>query len=147
MEAKYNRKISVDKIKRLASSKADPANYDSNAYARIPHKKNVSNGFLRAHKQWYKKTINNSGSQHYCILFNKSGLPDNKRKLRSSKKYFGKRSYQVSIKGGLGYTLDNRAADVKQYHKSKKKLKMKLEATKKQNKMIFSMDNHFCSFR
>ena len=57
----------------------------------------------------------------------------------SVEKCFGKRSDHKSVKRGLGVPLRIRAEAVKQFNKSKNKLKKDLKALKKQNKTIYSI--------
>ena len=58
--------------------------------------------------------------------------------LYRSKNFFGERSYQHSIKEGLGGDLGNRADDAKYYNKSEHKWKKELKFLKKKNKILFS---------
>ena len=51
MEEKYNPKQEADQIKILAASKAAPANFYSDASAKVPQKKKESNGVLKACNQ------------------------------------------------------------------------------------------------
>ena len=57
-------------------------------------------------------------------------MPERKWKLHISANLFGKRSYQASIKDGLGGDLGKRVADVKQYQKSEKKWKKELKISR-----------------
>ena len=75
MEAKCNRKISADQIKRLAASKSAPANSDIYAPARGTRKKKARNGVVTVHKNQGKKFLKHSGAQLYCVLYKKSVMP------------------------------------------------------------------------
>ena len=117
MEEKDNRNRAADQIKRLSASKAAPANYDSNASAKVTHKNEERTGVLPDCKNQGKKNSKHKGPHSYCVLFNKAGMPKRKYKLHSSENCLGKKSDQESTKEGLGESLGNRATVVKQYQK------------------------------
>ena len=138
MEAKDNRKRTTDQIKILAASKAVPANYFSNVSAKVTLKNKASTCAIHTRKQQGKKNPNHKGSQRYCVLCKKTGMPERKYKLYSSENCFGCRSDHESIKEGLVGILINRNKAVKQYQKSENKWKREMKPLKKQNKMLFS---------
>ena len=74
----------VDQIKIHASSKAAPANSDSDSSPKVPRKKKAMNGILTARNIQGKKNPNNKGYQHYCVLYNKARMPDHKYNLHNS---------------------------------------------------------------
>ena len=55
MEEKDNQKQAAAQIKILVASKAAPANFYSDASAKVPWKKKARNGVLTARKQQGKK--------------------------------------------------------------------------------------------
>ena len=55
MKEKDNQKQAAAQIKILAASKAAPANFYSDASAKVPRKKKARNGVLTARKQQGKK--------------------------------------------------------------------------------------------
>ena len=75
----------------------------------------------------------------------KYGTPERKYKLHSSENFFRHRSNHESIKEGLGGSLGDRDAAVKQSQKSKKKWKRELKSLRKQNKIIYSTEKHSTS--
>ena len=58
----------MDQIKRLANSKAAPADSDRDVSAKIPQKKESMTGVLSAQNHKDKENSNNKGSQSYCVL-------------------------------------------------------------------------------
>ena len=138
MEAKYNRKRAASQIKRHESSKAVTANSDRDARKKVPRKNKASNSFLPAHNQQVNEKPNNKGYNHYCVLVNRSVMPNHKYKLHFSENCFGKRSGQESITEGLGWRLGNSDTAVKQYQKSYKKWKREIKYIKKQKKFSSS---------
>ena len=134
MEAKDNRKRTTDQIKILAASKAVPANYFSNVSAKVTLKNKASTCAIHTRKQQGKKNPNHKGSQRYCVLCKKTGMPERKYKLYSSENCFGCRSDHKSIKEGLVGILINRNNAVKQYQKSENKWKREMKPLKKQKK-------------
>ena len=62
MEAKDNRKRAVNQIKRIAASKLEPNNFDSDTSAKVPHKQKASTGILQDFKNNGKKNPKNTGS-------------------------------------------------------------------------------------
>ena len=123
MEKKDNRKRAATQIKRVAASKAAPANYDSNAYKRFPLKKKARTVVILDQKNQVKNSSKNIGSQIYCVLYKKDRIIEHNWKSHSSKNCFGKFSDQAYVKEGLGGTLGNRVAAFKQNHKSENKWK------------------------
>ena len=85
-EAKYNRNQSVDHTKRLASSKAEPANYDRDTYTKVTHKNKARTSVLLSHKQQGKKTLKYKGSYNYCLMCTKDGTSKRKYKFSLLKK-------------------------------------------------------------
>ena len=60
---KDNSKISAAQVKRLAASKAAPANYDFDMSARVTRKKKARNVVLLDRKQKSNNTFKHSGDQ------------------------------------------------------------------------------------
>ena len=77
-------KQAMAKTKRLAASKAEPANSDSNTYAKVPRNKKARTGVLPDCNQQYKKSPQCIGAQCYCMMCKKSGMPERKCKLHCS---------------------------------------------------------------
>ena len=65
VEVKDNSKRAAAQIKRLATSKAEPFNYDRNVSVKIPRKNKARTSFLLARKQKVGKTPKYHGDQHY----------------------------------------------------------------------------------
>ena len=80
MEAKDNRKGSASQIKRLEASKIAPTNYDRDKYAMVPLKNKSKTSVLLARRKKVKKTPKHSGTQCYCVLCKKAGMPECKWK-------------------------------------------------------------------
>ena len=98
MEAKYNRKRSVDETKILSASKSNSANSGSNKSAKVTHHRKDNTGFLPDRKHQFKKNPKNKDFQYYCMLCNKAVMPERTYKSHISENCFGKRSGQESIK-------------------------------------------------
>ena len=139
MEATYNMKQAADQIKRLVASKAAPANSEIDMSAMLPRKKKASTGVLSNHNHRGNNPSKNNGAHSYCLLCKKNWMTASKWKLHSSKNCFENFPTRHLSKKGLGGTLGNWAAAVKQYHKSENKCKREVKPIKKYNKMIFSM--------
>ena len=72
-------------------------------------------------------------------------MPGRKYMSHSSEDWFGKRSVQNSIKGGLVGTMVSRADAVKQYKKSEHKWRKELNALRKKNKMLYIISKNSSS--
>ena len=99
-------------------SKEAPASSNSYASIRVLRNNNESTGVLPARKQQGKKNPKHSIAHSYCILFKKAGIPESKWKLHSSDNYFGKSSYQATIKDVLEGGMGNKANAVNNDQKS-----------------------------
>ena len=75
-------------------------------------------GALLDHKKQGNTTPENNGTQNYCVLYKKAGIP---WKLHSFENCFVRRSNQVYVKDRLGGTLGNRDDAVNHYQKYEKK--------------------------
>ena len=84
MESKDNMKRAAAHIKILVASKAAPANIYGNISARVPHKNKSRTGVLLDRKHQGKKIPSHKGSQFYCVLYKKGGIPDHKDRLHCS---------------------------------------------------------------
>ena len=118
MDVKENSKRSAYQIEKLADSKEAPESSDSDVSRRVPSKNNERTGVLPTRKQQGKKTPKHSITHSYCILFKKAGIPESKWKLHSSDNYFGKSSYQATIKDVLEGGMGNKANAVNNDQKS-----------------------------
>ena len=121
IEVKYNRKISDAQIKRLATSKAEPVNSDSEEYIRVMHKKKAGTGVLRSRKQHGKMTPKRHGVQRYCVVNNKEVMPEYKWKSHISDNFFRERFDKKYFKDGLAGPLGNRYDSIKHYQKTENK--------------------------
>ena len=139
IEVKNNRKMAQTQIKRISTSRSS-SHYDINEPIRFTCEKKASTVVLRKQKE--KKTTKHHGAQKYCVLFKKVGILEQKYMLHSYGDCFGKRSYQKSIKDGLGVALYSRANDVKKYKKSEHKWKKDQKYTRKKNKRLYSIANN-----
>ena len=101
MEVKENMKRAEDQIKRLATLKEAPVDSDRNESVRVPRKKRESTGVILSRKQQEGKMTKHHGAQRYCVIFKKSGMPDQNYMSHISQNCFGKRYYQQPIKEGI----------------------------------------------
>ena len=87
---KDNGKRAEAKIKRFATSKPAPVNYDSDESVRILRKKRVRNGVLPNRKQQRKKSPKHHGEQRYCVIFKKARTTEKNYMSHSYYNCFGK---------------------------------------------------------
>ena len=135
----------MTQIKRISTSIL-ASHSDSNESIRVTRKKRDRNGVIPNHKQQGKNITKHHGTQRYCELCKKSGMPEQKYMSHSSEDCFGKHSNQNSIKYDLGGSLGSRVDDLKQYKSSKHKWKKYLKDFKKQ-KMIYRISKKSGSHR
>ena len=114
IKVKENSERDDIQIKRLVTSKS-AYHYDRNEYIRVLHDKRVSTGVITNRKYQGKNAPKHNGIQCYCALCKKARMTHQKYMAHSSENRFFERSYQQSIKDGLGGSLGNRADAVKQY--------------------------------
>ena len=74
---------------------------DSNYSVRIPRKKKERTGILLSNKGPQKKAHTHHGTQHYCALFKKSGMPEQNYRSHSAEDCMGMRA-NWTIKDGMG---------------------------------------------
>ena len=100
MEIKGNSKRAADKINNIAAFKETQDNSESDASARVPHKKKARTGVLPIRNQQNKNAPKHIYAQCYYVLFKKAGMPDRKYKSHSSETCFGNCFDQASVKTG-----------------------------------------------
>ena len=130
--------MSVTQIKKIESARASSLS-DTDESVRIPRKKKARTDVLRSNKS-PKKAHKHHGTQRYCALCKKAGMPERKYILHSAEYCTGMRTNRT-IKDGMGGYVRSRTDTVKQYKKSENKWKKGLKALKKQNKMLYSIAN------
>ena len=75
-------------MKRLATPRAAPDDYDSNASKKLPRNKKARNGELPECRENDKKPPYHKGSHNYCVLCEKARINECNYKLHSSEILF-----------------------------------------------------------
>ena len=122
IEVKEDRKRSATQIKKIASARAASISDSDGSVRPLRNKKAIIGaGVLRSNKVPNNKAPNHHGTQRHCVLYNKSGIPEQKYMSHSAEECFGKRANQKTINDGLGGPMGSRSEAVKQYKKSENK--------------------------
>ena len=139
IKVKDESKIASVQINNIASA-VSASLYDRDESMRIPMKKNSKPGVLRSNKSPKRAHSRHHGIQRYCVLCNKSGMPERKYTSYSAKYCTGVHNNRT-IKDGMGRPMGSRTDAVKQYNNSENKWNKELKALKKYNKMIYIIVN------
>ena len=134
-EVRYERKREATQINNIDSNIAASLS-DSNDSSRIQRKKKSRTDILRTNKGPKKKAHKHNGTQCYCVLYKKSGMPEQKYMSRCEEDCTGIGTNQ-NIKGRMGESVGSRDNTVKQFKNSENKWKKQMKPLKKQNNMLY----------
>ena len=137
IDVKYERKRASGHIKKIASARAANLS-DSDKSVRVLHRKKAKTGVSNTHKSPRRAHDMHHVTHCYCVLFNKSGIPERKYMSHNTEDCTGVRT-KCSIKYGMGGPIGSRNNAVQQHKKYEKKWKKDLKALKKQNKILYSI--------
>ena len=118
IQVKDERKREATQIKKITSARVASI-FDIDKSTSIPRKKKASTGILRSNKIPHKKAHKYHGTQRYCMIFKKAGMPEYKYMLYGSKDCTGISTKQI-IKYNMGGSVGSSVDTVKQYNKSEK---------------------------
>ena len=121
IEVKDERKRSAGYIKKIASARAASLS-NSNESVRMPRKKKAKTGVSNSHKNPRRAPDRHHGTQRYCVLCKKTGMPERKYMLHSTEDCTVMRTKRP-IKDGMVGTVGSRNHAVQQYKKSENKWK------------------------
>ena len=116
IKAKDEMKNSETQIKKIASARADYLS-ESDESTRITRKKKSRTGILSSNKGPHKKVYNRHGTQRYCMIWKKAGMPDKKYISHSANECTGICTNRI-IMYGMGVSVVSGSDTVKQYKKS-----------------------------
>ena len=122
-------------IKKITSDR-EASLSDSNKSMKIPRKKKEKTGVSCSNKTPKRVHSRHHGIQRYCVICEKSGMPERKYTSHSSKDctfVLTRRSIKDVLGGPMGSSID----PMKQYRTSENRCKKELKSLKKHNKMQY----------
>ena len=118
IKVKDERKIASVHIKKIDSARSASLS-DSKESARIPRIQKDKTVASRSHKTPRRAHDRHHGTQRYCVIFKKSGIPECKYASHSTKDCTGVHT-KGSIKDGIVGPIGSRTHYVQQNKKSEK---------------------------